>query len=404
MELKRIGYLRRKLEQKRSRVLTRYQFYDMKNITRDFGISTPPDLRNWFSVLGWCGKGVDSLADRIVFREFKNDNFGLNEIYDLNSPDVLFDAAVLGATVSSCDFIYIVPDDEGYPRLQVIDGANATGEIDPTTEFLTEGYAVLKRNSENNRPSLEAYFEPYKTTYVFENGKQRTFTHPVAYPLLVPIIYRPDALRPFGRSRISRACMSIVGSAIRSIKRSEISAEFYSFPQKYVTGLSQDTEIRDKWKAAMDAILYITNDENGNHPVLGQFQQQSMSPHFDQLRMFASLFAGEVGLTLNDLGFADSSPVSEEAIKASHENLRLTARKAQRTFGTGFLNAGMLAASLRDEFPYKRESFYDTKIAWYPVFEPDFSSLSQAGDAMLKLNQAFPDYITAEKFSEITGW
>lgn len=52
--------------------------------------------------------------------------------------------------------------------------------------------------------------------------------------------------------------------------------------------------------------------------------------------MFAGLFAGETGLTLDDLGFVTDNPSSAEAIKASHENLRLIARKAQRTFGTGF--------------------------------------------------------------------
>lgn len=77
--------------------------------------------------------------------------------------------------------------------------------------------------------------------------------------------------------------------------------------------------------------------------------------------MFASLFAGEVGLTLDDLGFATENPASEEAIKAAHENLRLTATKAQRAFGRGFLNAGYLAACLRDGFPYKRNQLYDTK-------------------------------------------
>ena len=74
-EYKGIGYLRKKLALKRSRVLTRYKFYDMKNHTRDFGISTPPPLREWQSVLGWCGKAVDSLADRVVFSVFCVFNF-----------------------------------------------------------------------------------------------------------------------------------------------------------------------------------------------------------------------------------------------------------------------------------------------------------------------------------------
>lgn len=397
-------YLRRKLNAKRTRVLTRYEYYEMKNRVKDFMISTPPDLALWQSVLGWCATAVDALADRIVFREFEEDNFDLNEIFKMNNPDIIFDSAVLSATISSCCFIYISPDETGYPRLQVIDGSNATGVIDPITGLLEEGYAVLKRDNDTGNPILEAYFTKEETRYIRKGMRMdEIVTHKVGYPLLVPIIFRPDAKRPFGHSRISRSCMALVGSALRTIKRSEIAAEFFAYPQKYVTGLAEDAEPMEKWKAAMSAMLAFTDDGDGNHPVVGQFAQQSMEPHLAQLKMFASLFAGETGLTLDDLGFATANPSSSEAIKAAHENLRYTARKAQRSFGSGFLNAGYLAACLRDKYQYDRSQLYLTKAAWAPIFEPDAAALSGAGDALLKLQQAFPDYITDKKLYELTG-
>lgn len=403
-EYKGIGYMRRKLNTKRERVLTRYTYYEMKNRTRDFGISTPPDLMMWQSVLGWCGTAVDALADRIVFREFTDDNFDLNEIFRMNNPDILFDSAVLSAIISSCCFIYISPDQDGYPRLQVIDGGNATGIIDPITGLLEEGYAVLKRDNDTGSPMLEAYFTKEDTRYIRKGAKMdEVVSHKVGYPLLVPIIFRPDAKRPFGHSRISRSCMSLVGSALRTVKRSEIAAEFYAYPQKYVTGLSEDAEPMEKWKATMAAMLSFTKDEQDDHPIVGQFTQQSMEPHLAQLKMFASLFAGETGLTLDDLGFATANPSSSEAIKAAHENLRYTARKAQRSFGSGFLNTGYLAACMRDNFPYERRQLYLTKPMWQPIFEPDAQALSGAGDAIYKLQQAFPDYISKETLYDLTG-
>ncbi|MDA6864732.1 hypothetical protein OSL55_27400, partial [Escherichia coli] len=84
------------------------------------------------------------------------------------------------------------------------------------------------------------------------------------------------------------------------------------------------------------------------------------------------------------------NPSSSEAIKAAHETMRLTARKAQRTFGSGFLNAGYLAACLRDNYQYRRDQLYLTKPIWEPVFEPDAAMLSKVGDAVLKINQAIP--------------
>ncbi|WP_294526415.1 hypothetical protein [uncultured Allofournierella sp.] len=401
-DYKGVAYLRGKLAQKRVRVGQRYKYYEMKNAMRDFNIITPPEFKQFSETLGWCGKAVDSLADRLVFRTFRNDNFDLNSIYQMNNSDVLFDSAVLSALISSCSFIYISPDDDGFPRLQVIDGGNATGVIDPITGLLLEGYAVLKRD-DNDAPELEAYFTPGRTEYI-ERGKHgRTDTTKAPYPLLVPILYRPDAARPFGHSRITRACMGIMQGALRTLKRSEISAEFYSFPQKYVLGLSPDAEPLDKWRATISSMLQFTKDEDGDKPTVGQFSQQSMSPYTEQLRTFAALFAGETGLTLDDLGFVTDNPSSAEAIKASHENLRLAARKAQRTFGSGFLNAGYLAACVRDDYAYKRQQIYLTKAAWEPVFEPDAPMLSSIGDGVGKINQAVPGYFGADNLRDLTG-
>lgn len=398
-----IEYLRRKLALKKPRVRKRYAFYEMKNITKDLGISSPPALKFWFSSLGWCAKAVDSIADRLMFREFDDDNFSLNEIFSMNNPDTFFDSAVLSALISSCCFVYISADEDGYPRLQVIDGSRATGIIDPITGLLTEGYAVLSVD-DSGKPTQEAYFIKGQTHYYRKGEKNIEIVENEApYPLLVPIIHRPDAKREFGHSRISRACMSIMSSAVRTVKRSEIAAEFYSFPQKYITGLSEDAERLDKWKSTMSSMMSFTKDEDGDSPKLGQFTQQSMGPHTEQLKMFAALFAGETGLTLDDLGFATENPSSSEAIKASHENLRLMARKAQRTFGSGFLNVGYLAACLRDEFPYQRRQLYLTKPMWEPIFEPDMAALSGIGDGALKVNQAVPGYFGAKNLRNLTG-
>lgn len=402
MALKGREYLRKQLMLKRSRVLLRYKYYDMKNGIKYFRTIIPQEFMWMSETLGWCGKAVDSLADRLSFREFRNDNFDLNSIFAMNNMDILPDSAMLSALISSCCFVYISEDEDGYPRLQVIDGGSATGDPDPITGMLKEGYAVLTRDK-NGNPDLEAYFLPGRTEYYQGNRLIRTDLNQAPYPLLVPVRYRPDAMRPFGHSRISRACMNLQQGALRTLLRSEVSAEFYSFPQKWITGLSQDVEDIDKWKASIASILSFTKDEDGQSPHLGQFTQQSMSPFIEQLRTFASLFAGETGLTLDDLGFVADNPSSVEAIRASHENLRLMARKAQKTFGSGFLNVGFLAACVRDQYQYQRQQFYLTKLAWDPVFEPDAAMLSGIGDGIGKINQAVPGYIGPETLQDLTG-
>lgn len=398
-----IEFLRRKLASKQSRVNLRYSYYEMKNRVRDFNIVIPKEWTWLTACLGWTGKAVDSMADRLVFREFGEDIFQLNQIYSMNSRDVLFDSAIRGACIASCSFVYISADEEGYPRLQVIDAYDATGIIDPITMMLTEGYAVLERDPETKKPVTEAYFTAESTWFIEAGREPYSIPNPAMFPLLTPIVLRPDARRPFGHSRISRACMEIQQAALRTLKRSEVASEFYSFPQKYVTGLSQDTEMLEKWKATISSFLQFDKDEDGDRPTLGQFQQQSMAPFMEQLRILASLFAGHTGLTLDDLGFAGENPSSSEAIRAAHEDMRLTVRAAQRSMGVGFLNAGYLAASVRDNYAYLRKQFYLTKPKWEPIFDPDASQLSGLGDAFNKLQQSFPDYFTDEKLKDLTG-
>ena len=395
-------YLKNHLALKRTRVLLRYKYYDMKNGVKYLRTLIPSEFMWMAETLGWCGKAVDSLADRLSFREFKNDNFDLNTIFAMNNGDILPDSAILSALIGSCCFVYISEDEEGFPRLQVIDGGNATGDADPITGMLKEGYAVISRDK-NGSVDMDAYFLPYRTEFYQQNRLVRVDSHDAPYPLLVPIIYRPDAMRPFGHSRISRACMNLMQGALRTLLRSEVSAEFYSFPQKYVTGLAQDAEEMDDVKAFMSSFLRLTKDDEGDAPKLGQFTQQSMSPYTEQLRTFASLFAGETGLTLDDLGFVTDNPSSADAIKASHENLRLAARKAQKCFSSGFLNVGYLAACVRDQYSYKRQQFYLSKAAWEPVFEPDAAMLSGIGDGISKINQAVPGYFGPGNLRDMTG-
>lgn len=403
-ELQGMSRLRNKLELKRTRVKLRYDFYEMKDSGQEQHPVIPPEMQGTYrAISGWCAKAVDTLADRLVFDRFENDNFDMNNIFQMNNPDVLFDSAILGALISSCDFVYISPDETGFPRLQVIDGGNATGTMDPITGMLLEGYAVLDRDKYDN-PTVEAYFLPEITVvYRKEKALPETYKHQAPYPLLVPIVNRPDAKRPFGHSRISRACMYIQKYAKRVMERSDVAGEFYSFPQRYLLGMDPDAEQLDKWKVTISSLLQVDKDSDGDHPVAGQFQQQSMTPYIDQLRAAASVFSGETGLTLDDLGFAGANPSSSEAIKAAHENLRLTARKAQRTFGSGFLNVGYLAACVRDEFPYLRRQIYLTKPKWRPIFEPDMSALAGIGDAVQKIQSAFPDYFTEDKLVDLTG-
>ena len=148
--------------------------------------------------------------------------------------------------------------------------------------------------------------------------------------------------------------------------------------------------------------LEFTKDEDGDKPVVGQFTQQSMSPYTEQLRTFAALFAGETGLTLDDLA---SSPTTlqrrghqvqprEPAPGGPQGTAHLWQRLPERR--------GTLRC-MRDGIAYQRQQLYLTRPVWEPVFEPDAATLSGIGDAVGKINTAIPGYFGAENLRDLTG-
>ena len=405
MDYKGIDYLRGLLKDKQTRVSRCYKYYKQKDkMDNSQAITENKDMQRITKKVGWISKAVDSLTNRLQFSSFGNDDeLMVNDIFMRNNRDVLFNTMFKGAIISSCDFVYISQNTDGTARLQVIDGYNATGVIDTSTMLLAEGYAVLERDSYTGLPTLEAYFIKGKTQYYKDGQLMNEIHNGLDYPLLVPIVYNPDATRPFGQSLITDSLIKYVDDAKETLRLMSVSAQFYSFPQKWVTGLDNDTDTFDKWQMVMSAMMAFARDEDGNSPTVGQFVQQSMSPYNEQLKTLASLFGGETGLTLDDMGFPSSNPSSAEGIKASHETLRLMARSAQRTFEVGIINVAFLAKSLESNMQFKRSEFANLKVRWKPVCEIDATMLSGIGDGAIKINQAVEGYFDKDTLEDLTG-
>lgn len=399
-------YLKSKLNTVKDWVKTRYDYYEMKNMNNLLSISIPQNLMNAYrSRLGWCARAVDLLGDRLAVNRFKNDSFDMEYIYKDNNSDILFGSAIKGALISGCDFIYIYKDAFENVRMQLVGGKNATGIIDDTTSLLSEGYAVLKRDpKDENNVLIDAYFTPEFTEYC-DYVEKRVWREPnnTGKCLLVPIVNEPKAgNKSFGHSRISRNMMNCQDKAEKLMTETAILAEVNSWPQKWVTGLAEGTEI-DTLRATFSSLLRFDKDEDGDRPTLGQFQQMSFNDHIALFDNYVSTFSGMSSLTRDDLGFVTENPSSAESKKAALESLRVIAGKCQKDLSVGLINAGFVAACLRDEFNYDRKVVKDTQIIWKPLVEPDAATLSGIGDGIIKINQAVPGYFTAENLSDLIG-
>ena len=58
---------------------------------------------------------------------------------------------------------------------------------------------------------------------------------------------------------------------------------------------------------------------------------------------------------------------------------------------------------MRDKAAYTRYAFAGLTPRWLPIFEPDAAALAGVGDAILKINQAVPDYLGEKNIRRLTG-
>ena len=404
-ELALISKMQNQLAAKRARNRVRQNYYDQKIGLKDLGISIPPQLKTIGSVLGWPAKTVDVLADRLKFEGFvapgeEDDPFDLNDLVDANDFKEAFAQTVSSALIHSCAFLTITQGDTtaGEPEILWLPKSAhwATGIWDQRTRRLAAGLSITQVDTNDLgeiNPSEFVVYLPNKTVTVRRSPTDEytaeTVPNPTGRPLMVAVTVGADLRRPFGRSRISRAVMSLTDSAVRTIVRSEVGAEFYATPQRAILGADPEALAASKWDAIVSKMLAVSRDEDGNLPQITQFSQLSMQPHTDQLRQWASLLAAESQIPLDELGFPSDNPASDSAIQSQRDPLRLAAERCIRGFKSALTQLAIVSILLREGTSSLDELEGLSKVR--PHFAPVVhTSDAAAADAVLKQLQAMP--------------
>jgi hypothetical protein len=223
-------------------------------------------------------------------------------------------------------------------------------------------------------------------------------------PTMEALVNKPTFLKPMGQSRITRAVMSITDSAVREALRTEISAEFFTSPQKYLLGADADAfAATTKWEAYIGNIFAVGRDEDGNIPQFGQLSQGSMQPHTDYMRSLAARFSGETNVPISTLGVIHDNPASAEAIYAASEPLIIevedfndSAREMLRNIALMAI-AGYLDVPL-DQLPDEYRDFTAN------FRNPAMPSVVSQTDAMTKLAAVVPGFAGTDVFWEQVGF
>lgn len=333
---------------KRDRNELRSRYFDGKKRLDQMGISIPPQMAAFEAVVGWPAKTCAVLSRRL-----KPEGFTLpvdssllgdvSAVLDSNQGAAIERQAILAAVKHSVSFVFVTRGDtsmgEPDPLITVRSAQSATAIVDPRSRLTLAALEILS----NTRVNL--YLPGITLTCARRPGGWVVLEEwPTApgYVLCTPYVHgSADLERPFGHSRITRPVMAFTDMAVRTMLRQEVSAEFYSSPQRYMLGadasMFRDAEGRPipAWEAVIGGLLVVPDaadeveDDKLRRVEVGQFPQMTMQPHTDQLRSIAMMFTGESSIPINYLGIIHDNPSSAEAIYANEADLVSVAEDEQ---------------------------------------------------------------------------
>lgn len=396
---------------KLSRNETRMAYYQCRNRVKDLGISIPPNLRDIEMVVGWPAKAVDALACRSRLDGIRSgsDEELVDQIVKGNRLNTLYSQATSSELISSCSFMTVSKGQDGEPPaiISAYSAEYAAAIWDRRNKRIKYGMAVVdidKPDGENPEPT---WVNLYTDTDVWEIKKDgygwtcKRHPHSMGRPTMEPLVYRPSLDRPFGKSRISRAVMSITDCAVRTALRSEVGAEFYTAPQKYILG-AQDSLFEDtsKWDAYIGNVWAITKDEDGDVPQFGQLSQATMTPHTEYMRSLAARFSGETSIPVSELGVIHDNPSSAEAIYAAKESLVIEAESLNDTNGDSLREIARMAVATA-----KNKELSEIGNDFEPKFKnPAMPSIVSRADSIVKIVGAFPFIAESDVALEEVGF
>lgn len=395
---------------KLGRNMLKMRYYNGKNVLKDFGISIPPTLLNVETVVGWPQKAVDAMAVRSRFDGYTATDSDvqalLNKLVYSANLKLKYRQAAQSTLIHSCSFATIVMGSDGFPRIDLHSAETASARWDDAKGRIA--YGMVINSFANNAPSEITMYTDDAAVHLWDSGAGfwdwEAQQYSMGRPTMEPLSYRPTFRKPFGQSRITRAVMSITDSAVREALRTEISAEFFTSPQKYLLGADRDAFSQmTKWEAYIGNIFAVGRDEDGNIPEFGQLAQGSMQPHTEYMRSLAARFSGETNVPISTLGVIHDNPASAEAIYAASEPLIIEVEDFNDSAREMLRNIALMAMAAVLDVPLDKlpDEYRDFTANFR---NPAMPSVVSQTDAMTKLAAVVPGFAGTDVFWEQVGF
>ena len=386
----------------------KFAYYDGRNRLKDFGISTPPELLNVETVVGWPNKAVMSLAVRSRFDGFtaRGDDLQgqLDAISQRSHLRVKYRQTVESECVHGCSFATVGTTSKG-ARIDMHDAEHAAARWDDARGRVAYGIVVdLSQTGEVAALTLydaEATVVAWLTPLGMWDWE--AYPHRMGRPLMEAFTYRPSQRKPFGQSRITRAVMSITDSAVRVALGGDISFQFAVAPQKYLLGADKRAFAhKTRWEAYIGNIMAVGRDGNGDMPQFGQLPQASMQQTVEYMRQLAARFSGETNVPISQLGVIHDNPSSAEAIYAASEPLIIECQDLNDGNRETLRTLAQMALAAEMDVPL--DDLPDEALDFAPnMANPAMPSVVSMADAAVKIAGVVPGFAGTESFWKMVG-
>lgn len=371
------------------------------------GFSIPPTLYRTVMelVCGWPATCVDVLHERIDFRGWDTDakyKTILDMIFADNEVGYESELGHLDSLLYGMSYGVIGTGDKkaGEPEivLTLESAKDMTGIYNRRTRRLDVAAAKGYVNGEWLQGEL---YEKDRTTYLERPTDTsawrviRVDEHNLGRVPVVRLPNRTRAGRREGKSEITKAVRAYTNMAVRTLMGMEVNREFFQAPQRYALGAKEDAFTDENgnpipgWRAIMGSFWNLERDEEWveDHPEsrtegipqVGQFPTNPPGPFIEQLEGLSKMFAAEVGIPPNYLGFTTENPPSGDAIRSLESRLIKRAERRISGFNPAWVELGQLAVYLKTkEIPNK----IDMVTTWR---DPSTPTAAADADRVVKL-------------------
>lgn len=371
---------------------------------KNMGVAIPPHLEEFATVIGWPAKAIQVVSARLHLEGFllpgeHHENSLMAEVMESNNLDSEASQFHDSAMHYGCAFVSVTQGDTSLGEPEVLvrsyNAKEASGIYSARIRGLSHALTLDDFSKSGAVVEMNWWTPDSRVRFVRANSKDEWMAERLPHYFgRCPVVLMPydqTLTRKFGTSRITRAIMTLTNQAARTSLRSEIAAEFFSAPQRWVMGadasafLDEDGNPRNGWESLIGSILAIErpyDEENEKrsevNPQAGQFPQMSMQPHSEQMRALATQFAGEASIPVAYLGVIQDNPSSADAIRQLEQDLVTVVERAARNFSAAWRQIAQLCAQAMLNSPTPVDDFARIKPLWRDPSTPTQASTTLA--------------------------